>query len=74
MDPKSPGADAAWARLTAEPDQQTSLIEKIDASLGRVDDGTYGIDERTGEPIEPARLGASRSAAPTSRRLLSNSR
>lgn len=29
---------------------------EIDAALKRVDDGTYGIDEVTGEPINPERL------------------
>ena len=33
-------------------------IEEIDAALQRVDDGTYGIDELTGEPIDPKRLAA----------------
>ena len=28
------------------------------AALGRIDAGTYGIDEATGEPINPARLDA----------------
>jgi RNA polymerase-binding transcription factor DksA len=38
-------------------------LEEIDAALGRVADGTYGIDEQTGEPIDPARL----EAVPTAR-------
>jgi RNA polymerase-binding transcription factor DksA len=36
---------------------ETDLAE-IEAALQRVDDGTYGIDEVTGEPIDPARLEA----------------
>jgi RNA polymerase-binding transcription factor DksA len=36
---------------------ETELAE-IEAALQRVDDGTYGIDEVTGEPIDPARLDA----------------
>ncbi|MCU1457317.1 MAG: molecular chaperone DnaK [Actinomycetia bacterium] len=31
-------------------------LEEIEAALTRVDDGTYGIDEVTGEPINPERL------------------
>lgn len=33
-------------------------IAEIDAALQRVDSGTYGIDEETGEPIDPERLDA----------------
>ena len=41
---------------------ETELGE-IDAALARVADGTYGIDQLTGEPIDPARL----EAVPTAR-------
>jgi RNA polymerase-binding transcription factor len=34
------------------------LIQKIDRALKRIDDGTYGICERCGNPIEKARLKA----------------
>jgi RNA polymerase-binding transcription factor len=34
------------------------LIQKIDRALKRIDDGTYGICERCGKPIEKARLKA----------------
>jgi DnaK suppressor protein len=34
------------------------LLEKIDKALGRMEDGTYGICERCGKPIEKARLKA----------------
>lgn len=33
-------------------------IAEVDAALERVEAGTYGIDEETGEPIDPARLQA----------------
>ena len=33
-------------------------LAEIEAALQRLDDGTYGIDEETGEPIDPARLEA----------------
>lgn len=33
-------------------------LAEIEAALQRLDDGTYGIDEVTGEPIDPARLDA----------------
>ncbi len=55
---------------TAERSELLTLLEnleaertEVDAALGRIADGTYGIDEETGEPIDPARL----EAVPTAR-------
>ena len=39
-------------------DRQRKLIAKIDAALQRIDDGTYGYCEETGEPISIKRLEA----------------
>ena len=39
-------------------DRQRKLIAKIDAALRRIDDGTYGYCEDTGEPISLGRLEA----------------
>ncbi len=39
-------------------DRQRKLIAKIDAALRRIDDGTYGYCEETGEPISLKRLDA----------------
>lgn len=39
-------------------DRQRKLISKIDEALRRIDDGTYGYCEETGEPISLARLEA----------------
>ena len=39
-------------------DRQRKLISKIDAALLRIDDGTYGYCEETGEPISLKRLDA----------------
>jgi len=39
-------------------DRQRKLIAKIDEALGRLDDGTYGYCEETGEPISLRRLEA----------------
>ncbi|MCF3933535.1 RNA polymerase-binding protein DksA [Acuticoccus sp. M5D2P5] len=39
-------------------DRQRKLIAKIDAALARLDDGTYGYCEETGEPIGLRRLDA----------------
>jgi DnaK suppressor protein len=39
-------------------DRQRKLISKIDAALQRIDEGTYGYCEETGEPINLRRLDA----------------
>ena len=39
-------------------DRQRKLISKIDSALQRIDEGTYGYCEETGEPIALKRLDA----------------
>jgi DnaK suppressor protein len=39
-------------------DRQRKLIAKIDAALSRIEEGTYGYCEETGEPISLRRLEA----------------
>lgn len=39
-------------------DSLESELDELEAALQRVDDGTYGVDEVTGEPIAPERLEA----------------
>jgi DnaK suppressor protein len=39
-------------------DRERKLIGKIDGAIQRVDDGTYGFCEETGDPISLARLEA----------------
>jgi len=39
-------------------DRQRKLISKIDEALGRIEEGTYGYCEETGEPIALRRLEA----------------
>ena len=39
-------------------DRERKLISKIDAALQRIEDGTYGYCEETGEPISLRRLEA----------------
>jgi RNA polymerase-binding transcription factor DksA len=43
-------------------------LAEIEAALQRLDEGTYGIDEVTGEPIDPERL----DAIPTARTNISS--
>jgi RNA polymerase-binding transcription factor DksA len=56
---------ADTATDTFEREKDLSILEQLEAELAelqaaleRVDNGTYGIDEVTGEPIDPARLDA----------------
>jgi DnaK suppressor protein len=39
-------------------DRQRKVVSKIDAALRRIDDGSYGYCEETGEPISLKRLDA----------------
>ena len=39
-------------------DRQRKLISKIDAAMARIEEGTYGFCEETGEPISIKRLDA----------------
>jgi len=55
---------------TFEREKDLSILEQLEndlaeiqAALRRVDEGTYGVDEVTGEPIAPERL----DAVPTAR-------
>jgi DnaK suppressor protein len=56
---------ADTATETFEREKDLSILEQLEAelaelqaALARVDEGTYGIDEVTGEPIDPDRLDA----------------
>jgi RNA polymerase-binding transcription factor DksA len=56
---------ADQASETFEREKDLSILERleeelaeIEAALQRIDEGTYGIDEETGEPIDPERLDA----------------
>lgn len=56
---------ADTATETFEREKDLSILEQLEnelaelqAALERVDAGTYGIDEDTGEPIDPERLEA----------------
>jgi len=61
---------ADYGSETFEREKDLSILERlehelaeIEAALQRIDEGTYGIDEVTGEPIDPERL----DAVPTAR-------
>lgn len=55
--------DQIRQRIVAQIKRRQSDLEEIQAALGRMENGTYGIDERTGETIQVARL----QALPTAR-------
>ena len=55
--------DAAAATYDVERYQsfeanEKQLLQQVEAALARIDDGTYGLDEVTGEPIPVERLRA----------------
>ena len=57
------GGDAAADTTTATSELHlrsdlAHSIAEIDAALHRIELGTYGIDEETGDPIDPERLDA----------------
>ena len=62
------GATIAFerAQLAALRRQAVEHLAEVDAALGRLDDGTYGVCDRCGQPIAPARL----EARPTARRCV----
>lgn len=56
-------ADAGTATFEREKDLSIEnnvrdLIQKIDRALKRIDEGTYGVCDRCGKPIEKARVRA----------------
>ncbi|HEX6310285.1 MAG TPA: conjugal transfer protein TraR [Acidimicrobiia bacterium] len=51
-------------------EQLESELAEIQAALRRIDEGTYGLDEVTGEPIAPERL----EAVPTARTNVNDGR
>ena len=51
-------SETDWSIELRTRDRQRKLIAKIDAALRRIEDGSYGFCEETGEPISLARLEA----------------
>lgn len=51
-------SESEHAILLRARDRQRKLISKIDSALARIDEGTYGYCEETGEPIGIKRLEA----------------
>ena len=51
-------SETDWGIELRTRDRQRKLIAKIDAALRRIEEGTYGYCEETGEPIALSRLEA----------------
>ena len=51
-------SETDWSIELRTRDRQRKLIAKIDAALRRLEDGSYGFCEETGEPISLKRLDA----------------
>lgn len=51
-------SETDWSIELRTRDRQRKLISKIDEALRRIEDGSYGYCEETGEPITLARLEA----------------
>ena len=51
-------SETDWSVELRTRDRQRKLISKIDAALGRIDEGEYGYCEVSGEPISLKRLDA----------------
>ena len=51
-------SETDWGIELRTRDRQRKLIAKIDAALRRLEDGSYGFCEETGEPISLKRLDA----------------
>ena len=51
-------SETDWSIELRTRDRQRKLISKIDSALKRIEDGTYGYCEETGDPIGIARLDA----------------
>lgn len=51
-------SETDWGIELRTRDRQRKLIAKIDAALARIEDGTYGFCEETGDPISLKRLEA----------------
>ncbi|MGH1435556.1 MAG: TraR/DksA family transcriptional regulator [Lewinella sp.] len=55
--------DQIRQRIVAQIKRRRSDLEAVRAALGRMENGTYGVDQRTGNPIRFERL----QALPTAR-------
>jgi len=57
-DPEGPTLTMEWSRLSGVQREFAEKLARIDRALQRVEEGTYGLCLRRGEPIGRARLDA----------------
>jgi DnaK suppressor protein len=57
-DPEGPTLTTEWSRLTGLQDDAVRQLKELDRAISRIDDRTYGICSRCGQPIARARLEA----------------
>jgi len=57
-DPEGPNLTMEWARLSGVHHDFAEKLAAIDRAMHRIDDGSYGICVRRGEPISRERLEA----------------
>ena len=55
-DPEGPTLTAEWSRLTGMQDDAVRQLKELDRAIARIDDRSYGICSRCGQPIARARL------------------
>ena len=65
-DPEGTTLSAGWSMLEGTRRQEAAELAEVDAALTRLDDGSYGICERCGQPIPAERL----HVRPTARRCV----
>ncbi|MEM1215524.1 MAG: hypothetical protein AAGJ82_07565 [Bacteroidota bacterium] len=60
--------DQIRQRIVAQIKRRQTELAEINAAFNRLDNGSYGLDERSGQPIRVERL----MALPTARRAIAN--
>ncbi len=55
-DPEGVPLSGEWSRLQGLAEAARSELAQVDGALARLDDGSYGICTRCGQPIPAARL------------------
>ena len=55
-DPEGPTLTSEWSRLTGMQDDAARQLKELDRAIARVDDRSYGICSRCGQPIARERL------------------
>jgi RNA polymerase-binding protein DksA len=57
-DPEGPTIASEWSRLTGLQTESEKQLRTLDKALARIDDGSFGMCSKCGQPIARARLDA----------------